>query len=119
MDFFENIQEKTQQFQEKTQKLKTKTQDFGKVKNAVCRKRVQKKACIREKEKCFCVLLQKNNDVTKMQVWGQHEQDKSKNHLKLVCPKLFTECLLDLMMLIYHSKCTTPHVVLRVDLISY
>ena len=40
---FKIIQEKNSTTQGKNSKLKTKTQGFGKVKNAVCRKRVQKK----------------------------------------------------------------------------
>ena len=39
MGFLENIQEKTQYLKEKIQNS-TKTQGFGKVENAVCRKRV-------------------------------------------------------------------------------
>ena len=42
MGFLENIQEKTQYFKEKL-KTKKNTQGFGKVENAVCRKRVQKR----------------------------------------------------------------------------
>ena len=39
--------------QGKNSKLKSKTQGFGKVKNAVCRKRVQKKACCNPSKAAF------------------------------------------------------------------
>ena len=40
------IQGKTQNSRVKNTKLKQKTQGFGKIKNAVCRKSVEKKGCL-------------------------------------------------------------------------